>query len=373
VALSYAWGSQLNKASYLTTLENVLLHRQPGGLEMHATEFPKATQDAINLVQRLGFRYLWVDHLCIVQKTHSFTLNCNYMDSIYGNAIVTICAADGSDNTAGLRAMHAQEDDGNQSIEECGKGVRLMVSHPPETSIRDSTWNSRSWTFQERLLSRRCLIFSEGRVYFQCQSTGMSEDIFADQKGAGWSLDLVDAPSRILPELDRRAAWFYLRSVPLYTARKITRPGDILAAFKGISNLMESTLQAPFIFGLPSSHFDLALLWEAQGKATRRTSPNSAVEGSANFPSWSWCGWSDATMAYQTGMVGDCLANLNEWLLNHTWISWFIRDGRGDIRPIWRANESARDLSTEERWKGYGTTRFVAEYERKGSSELRHN
>lgn len=41
---------------------------------------------------------------------------------------------------------------------------------------------------------RRCLIFTGSRVYFQCRSTGMSEDIYADREGAGWSLDFMDAP-----------------------------------------------------------------------------------------------------------------------------------------------------------------------------------
>ncbi|KIW72051.1 hypothetical protein PV04_00274 [Phialophora macrospora] len=356
LALSYAWGPQSDRGAYMTNLDNVLQHRQPGGLEEHVREFPKVTQDAINLVQRLGLRYLWVDHLCVVQKTRSFKLNCDYMDAIYGNAIATICAADGEDSSVGLKAMYPDLHREEQIMEQC-EDITLMISHPPETRIRNSAWNKRAWTFQERLLSQRCLIFSGGRVYFQCRSTGMSEDIFADQLGAGWSLDLVDAPSRILPEIHRRAVWFYLKSVRLYTDREITRDGDILAAYKGISNLMEATLRAPFIFGLPSSHFDLALLWQAGGSVDRRDESNFAVEGDTKFPSWSWCGWKSAPMEYYPGMVGECVANLNEWLLNHTWISWYIRDGRGDLRPIWPGWDDLVDKSTEMRWRGYGATR----------------
>ncbi|KIW95025.1 uncharacterized protein Z519_03606 [Cladophialophora bantiana CBS 173.52] len=372
LALSYAWGPQSDRGAYMTELGNVLLHRRPGGLEKHVDDFPQVTRDAISLVQRLGLRYLWVDHLCVVQKTRSFKLNCDYMDSIYGHAIATICAADGEDSSVGLKAMHPELGREKQIKEQC-EDVLLMISHPPETRIRNSVWNSRAWTFQERLLSRRCLVFSEGRVYFQCRSTGMSEDIFADQLGAGWSLDLVDAPSRILPEIHRRAVWFYLRSVRLYTARKITRDGDILAAYKGISNLMEATLQAPFIFGLPSSHFDLALLWEIGGSVELRVDNNFAVEGDTKFPTWSWCGWKSATMDYYPGMVGDCVANLNEWLLNHTWISWYIRDGRGNLRPIWPGQDSLVDESTEERWRGYGATTYAADVDEHREPILIHD
>jgi hypothetical protein len=358
-ALSYVWGNDLENA-YMTTLENVLRHRRPGGLEEYVREFPKVTRDAIELVQRLGLRYLWVDHLCIVQKTRSFNLNCSCMDAIYGHAILTICAADGENSSAGLRAMHASTDgEGINPVPMANYSpdLKLMVSRPPEVSVDRSAWNKRAWTFQERLLSRRCLIFTEGRVYFQCRSTGMSEDIYADQKGAGWSLDLIRVPSRLLNEVPRRTAWFYLTIVPLYTIREISRPGDIIAAFKGVANVMEATLGSPIIFGLPTSHFDFALLWEPKERSIRRNSKDSVLESqnlSGSFPSWSWCGWMGSVMHYAEPVVGDCLINLNEWLLKHTWICWYIRDGRGDVRPIWSGKDCQLDQSTEGRWRGYG-------------------
>ena len=182
------------------------------------------------------------------------------MNLIYGNAALPICAADGNDSSAGLRAMQPEEKHDIRQYEEICGGIPLMVSRPPETSIRESTWNTRAWTFQERLLSKRCLIFVDSRVYFQCPSTSMSEDIFADRKGAGWSLDLINAPLLMLGELQRRAIWVYTDCVQLYTRRDMTKQQDVLAAFDGICNIMEKTMQAPFWFGLPTSHFDFALL-----------------------------------------------------------------------------------------------------------------
>ncbi len=62
----------------------------------------------------------------------------------------------------------------------------------------------------------------------------MSEDIVADKQGAGWSLDLVQAPLQMLRELDRLAYWVYVNFVSLYTSRNLTKPGDILATFNGV-------------------------------------------------------------------------------------------------------------------------------------------
>ena len=192
----------------------------------------------------------------------------------------------------------------------------------------------------------------------------MSEDIYADQEGAGWSLDLVNAPLQMLRELNRRGLWVYTNCVPLYTARILTNRKDVLAAFNGICNVMEKTMQAPFIFGLPSSHFDVALLWQPQSALERRQPKNDNERAEYNgmqFPSWSWCGWtSDALPSplenkseYKSSMVDGCLSNVQEWLMKHTWIHWYIRDGHGNLRPLWHRQKSTEDRSSERRWKGY--------------------
>ena len=362
IALSYVWGEG---KPYTTKLSNIMLHRNHGGLERSLEELPRVFHDAFNLVRCLGVRYIWIDSLCIVQdSSRSWGLNSRVMDLIYGNAVLTICAADGVDSSTPLKAMHPKAHDARQISLDCAPRVRLMISRPPEIGIRASKWNTRAWTFQERLLSKRCLIFTEGRVYFQCLSTGMSEDIFADREGAGWSLDLVNAPLQMLRELNRRALWVYTNCVALYTARTLTKRKDILAAFNGIGNLMEKTMQAPFIFGLPSSHFDMALLWEPQSALERRmpkTDKERAEYGGMQFPSWSWCGWtSDAADSpignnseYKASMVDGCVPNVREWLMKHTWIHWYIRDGHGNLRPLWDREKSREDKSSEKRWRGY--------------------
>ena len=118
----------------------------------------------------------------------------------------------------------------------------------------------------------------------------------------------------------------------------------------------------PFIFGLPNSHFDLALLWEPAKAVKRRTiKPRVGENHDEQFPSWSWCGWigtnvqkhDSAKMLYNPDMVDGCMSNVREWLTNHTWICWYIRDGHGNVRPLWDATRAEEDQSTETRWKGY--------------------
>lgn len=361
VTLSYVWGrpDPEKGGPYVTKRSNILLHQSHGGLEDVLRRLPQVIQDAIRLVQKIGIRFIWVDSICIVQDSpRSWKLNAQNMDLIYGNAIMTICAADGNDASTGLRAMEL-ENSPSQLTERCTPDVRLMVSRPPEIGIQASRWNKRAWTFQERLLSQRCLIFTNGRVYWQCRSTDISEDIFADGRGGGWSLNSIHSPLQMLDELKNRAFWFYTKCVSLYTSRELTRSGDVLAAFEGICSLIQDRLRAPFIFGLPTSHLDLALLWQPRSSLGRRIVSGDDKWRDLEFPSWAWCGWTGAQMDYQAEMVDGCLDNVHEWLVNHTWICWYIRDGHGNLRPLWNKDRSEEDRSTETRWKGYRARKHV--------------
>ncbi|KAI1077542.1 heterokaryon incompatibility protein-domain-containing protein [Whalleya microplaca] len=345
--VSYVWGPSEIR-DYITMRTNIQSRRKSGGLAVVISSLPKALRQSIQLVQGLGIRYIWIDALCIVQdSSHSWNLNARSMHLIYGNSTVTICAADGEDVTTGLLAI----DDGHESrpsqlIATYAPGMNLVLHQPPEVSIKDSAWNKRAWTFQERLLSKRCVIFSNNTIYFQCRSTSMSEDIFAEPTGCGWSLDLIHSPLQMMSQFQDRALWFYIRCVFLYTQRKLHEPFDILAAFSGMCKFMEYTMNAPFLFGLPTSHFDFALLWQPISTSSRLEQSERSNEPKykhMKFPSWSWCGWESNGIEYRSDLVDGCLTDVCTWLSDHTWIDWHIRDGHGTLRH----------KSTNDKWKGY--------------------
>ena len=354
VALSYIWG---DGKPYKTDIANAQSHYIKGGIQAIVGKLPRVIQDAISLVQAIGERYLWIDSMCIIQDSPtSWDLNSQLMDIVYGAAHLTICAADGEDAGAGLQGISPSKRIFTQHIEAYDLGsapsIDLMVSYPAEAFIRQSKWNTRAWTFQERMLSKRCLIFVGGRIYFQCQTTTMCEDIVSEDPNAGWSLELVQAPTQKLAELSIRPIQFYATSVELYTSRQLRFENDILSAFNGIGNLMGKTLAANMIYGLPSSHFDWALLWE-----TRETDPKILSikhREPGKFPSWAWCGWIGSQMTYKHATVAGTLINLHEWLMEHTWIVWYIRDGHGSLRLVWDGRrKSTSNKPVKSRWQGY--------------------
>jgi len=416
VALSYVWGpAKPDEAPYVTNRLNVMMHIQHGGLETAWDKLPRTLQDTIMLVSRLGYRYVWIDSLCIVQDSdQSWQLNARAMHLVYGNALFTICAADGCDSTAGLRAAEAilriqgslkppatgaqaqpsgDDADGQPMSEDIVNGVRLMVTRPLEATIDDSEWNKRAWTFQERVLSRRCLIFAENRVYFQCRTTHFSQDIYTDGSKNAFLLDRANSPLRTLRELQQRPLWFYFTYVRMYTGRRLTKPRDVLAAFEGIAWLLGQYMDAPSLFGMPTSHFDLALLWtpltktrlrRARAQAQSGTATSCTQDamgnctcnheqksfGAAEFPTWSWAGWMDGRIQYDSAMLEGCLTNVREWLTHHTWIQWHIRNEKGHLRPLWdimTQNAQRGNVPTpvpareNQRWLGYPSVAFTSD------------
>ncbi|KAF2087690.1 HET-domain-containing protein, partial [Saccharata proteae CBS 121410] len=166
IALSYVWGAA--KVFRHIKESSDYLH-QPGSLQN--LEIPATIQDAIALVSGLGERYLWVDSLCIVQDDFATQAAAiSSMDSIYADALFTIIAAHGDSANAGLPGVrkgsrvHLQQ----RITTSQGDILSTIDSGSLRSGISRSTWNTRAWTYQERVFSKRTLIFMKGQAYWQC-------------------------------------------------------------------------------------------------------------------------------------------------------------------------------------------------------------
>ncbi|KAK3486910.1 HET-domain-containing protein [Neurospora hispaniola] len=155
IALSYVWGNQPlvgNKGSRVLP-----------------TNAPKVVEDAMVVVKRLGQQYLWVDQYCIDQHNdqdkHAQIKN---MDRIYEGSHATIVAFSGVDSSSGLPGVSSIPRTRQHRF--TSSKVTLLGFTPPITRqpLDASIWMKRGWTFQEALLSRRLLIFTQEQVYFLC-------------------------------------------------------------------------------------------------------------------------------------------------------------------------------------------------------------
>jgi hypothetical protein len=92
VALSYVWGAG---TTFRTTRETLASRMEGFQLE----ELPKSVQDAVRITRKMGFEYLWIDALCIIQSDfEDWNHESALMARVYGGAAFTI-SADLAENT----------------------------------------------------------------------------------------------------------------------------------------------------------------------------------------------------------------------------------------------------------------------------------
>ena len=299
-----------------------------GSLRRIFSLLPRTIQDAINCVREIGRSFLWVDALCIIQDSdRDKEEQILQMDRVYDNALVTIISAprnladavqyDGLPGyRAGSRAFH-QDIVRIQGLDLCA----TLLSVEQVTTF--SLWNTRAWTFQEHLLSRRRLYFTRAQLYFQCPSGVFCEDVVGEGKSCSafvypgsslWNIsglhnELTQGQSAGAEGLSRSrfadaetSFDYYSNIVERYTSRDMSDQGDALNALEGVLSVLRATMNTEFIHGLPEMFLDEALLWMQRAPHRRRTGLSNGNSG-IDFPSWSWAGWNTRS-DYRTQFTG---------------------------------------------------------------------
>lgn len=343
LALSYVWG-------HSKTLRNTKKIRPDleteGGLSKRLKDLPKTIKDAIDLVRELGELYLWVDSLCIIQDDEEDKANqITAMNIVYGSAILTIAGTSGDNADAGLAGAQTQSRTFTQRVEKV-QGL-FLANRPPtfDKAIDQSPWNTRAWTFQERILSSRVLYVADSRCFFTCCHRPDSfmesvDDTESGLKSKSLPTLLSDFSRNFIPRSQAVNVLSYSRTVGDYTSRQLTYVSDILNAFEGVAARFRPLFRSDLLFGIPRSELDSQILWQPDGPMRRRRDPQSSLP---IFPSWSWAGW-----------VGKLRCNTQE---NLSRIEWVGDDGKTFSSKDYRYPKGANQDSVKRilyrcEWKG---------------------
>ena len=290
VALSYVWGARVRQFRTSKATLNFLQSEGSMSTMEIRNQLPETITRAMHLTSLLGLDLLWVDSLCIVQDDPvHIAAQIDGMASIFSNSYLTLCAADGADANSGLCGVPecSQPRSIQQDISAFTDG--LVTSRWVRWMFGDSVYRQRGWTFQEQMLSRRTLSFTDHGLEWRCQeAVSQEQNLNIKQPMSTYSdLSIVRADTS-WPCLKK---WDNLLSS--YLERRLTYEEDILRAFSGILRALDSSMEG-FHFGLPQQFFDAALLWVPRERLTRREDLGNQV-ARPRFPSWSWAGWKGAT------------------------------------------------------------------------------
>ena len=288
----------------------------------------------------LGFRYIWIDSLCIIQDdTKDWEAEAALMHQYYKLSLLTIAAADASSSEDGL--FRDRDRLRNQPCELVIRGLNgslqtvyaftnSMSSELKRSGLSDSfkpfPLYSRAWVLQEQVLSPRILTYARDRIFWRCQEALFDEraplakriegfisgdkisnivrmagdprstDATVAELQQNWIFPAGSAPARaclsrnigyhkegcFLPEDRFLIDWGDI--VQEYTERSMTFQTDKLIAIKGIANAAAPIVSRDYFAGLwIDSHrsITMGLLWSSGRKKIGHQRLDIA-------PSWSW-------------------------------------------------------------------------------------
>jgi hypothetical protein len=297
-------------------------------------ELSNIYREALHITRALGYRYLWIDSLCIIQDSKDdWEYEARRMATVYGNCVCNIAYLFPPSSTPPTR------DDPrvwNPCILRPAAGAipGLYVRHfvdswrqafPDEQQdwLVQRHWPlfSRAWTFQEYLLSPRTILYGHKNLMFQCSELFYDEllgpvaSTSDTERERGRDLSksryfpktLLCPVVRLEPQSSSSLALRFLLDwtslVNEYRTRTLSFPSDRVIAFAGIAAFYQQISSLDCLAGLWWQHMPLCLLWYVERKPAALVrgqypefkrgedvhyTTEVTEQGVENAPSWSW-------------------------------------------------------------------------------------
>jgi hypothetical protein len=286
-ALSYVWGK--DPTEFKTTKDNLETHMKRG-LPMELAG--KTLQDVFELIRNLQLQYLWIDAICIVQKTKGDTdddgewrQEANKMGDIYSNAYLVISALASRDVKSGLyQERKISDPTENQRYHETMTSCRMMPQEAWDDHVKGAfPLLYRAWAFQERVLSRRIVHFTQIGLIWECMEYRSCECELS-KDFSGQPNRMSQAVRQCVDTLDaQQALRLWHECVQSYSKRALTCQKDRGVAIEGVARLIRGPekFNDTYYGGLWKDGLPLDLLWYCDQTSTIR----NRIAGE---PSWSW-------------------------------------------------------------------------------------
>lgn len=269
---------------------------------------------------QLGRRFLWVDRLCIIQDDlDDKAKQISAMDRIYRAAQYVIVAYGSADMHSGMSGISRPRPQTQMRVQVSGLTLTSDAFDDfCDPDFKGCGYIERGWTYQEFELARRKLCFRNMQAFLECRH-GRKEEY---HQGFGDNGDENQTVRRVSPLFSQ-----YTAHIQIYSRRQLSFYSDAIAAITGVLQWLYEG-KGEILSGLPTVHFDRALLWYHDPADLNRP-PN------AGFPSWSW--------AYSLGTRGklvfrDALfrghASFRSYEFCGTLVPWYAIDADGYLRAI---------------------------------------
>jgi hypothetical protein len=272
---------------------------------IQVNDLPVAFQDAIEITREFGFRFIWIDCLCLLQDCDKDCENeCLRMAGIFRCCHIAIAAFRFSTSKQGSQGFLNREPfkrpksiqidltDFCPNILSAFVSVRKHESCPAllpslhasrrsnEELMKPSGLFSRGWVFQEMALAPRMLEYSS-ELKWHCnelQICDCREPSTADDR-TFVSINRANVRSLTSYTIeDQKVVWMAI--VKRYVQLDLTKPTDLLPGLSGIAPLYPMRASNQYLSGLLSESLPDNLLWYRSTPAPRQEEYLA--------PTWSW-------------------------------------------------------------------------------------
>lgn len=344
VALSYRWGDP--KRSTQCSKSMLAQMMTLGGLLGRDVVLAPTIRDAITVTRGVGFRYLWVDALCIVQDDYERKpMYLSLMGPVYADAALVLTILEGN---------------ADEGIEGVGydRKVANTITLPTRSLVKSTrritqtdvfsgkTWATRGWTFQEGVFANKMLCIDKVASW-HCPCANWLEEVSrpkevrhkTDRQETARYAETQWVASSTFLDIPRVPVYMslagYAGLIQSYNTRSLTMDSDALNAVAGMTGRLLSLFPDGFLQGLPQFFFDVALLWQPRSALRPRVCAPSAPA----LPSWSWAAWhgdldlsawSDSHMVYDQPLP----------VRNNRIVDWqklrYVATPSGQLEEDWR-------------------------------------
>jgi hypothetical protein len=191
--LSHCWGSARYNTLIKENLETFIVH-------VPCETLSQTVNDAIKVARYLGFSYLWIDTLCIVQDdAEDWRHESSLMSAVYGGSSLNIAATGTSDGSGGCFFDRSD-------VSRCQAAVQtasttLTYDFASQSLVEEALGGTlllrRGWVLQEGILAPRTLHFTKTQLFWECCDLSACET-FPD--GIPSALDCYDTLHKTLLE-----------------------------------------------------------------------------------------------------------------------------------------------------------------------------
>ncbi|KAK0614896.1 heterokaryon incompatibility protein-domain-containing protein [Bombardia bombarda] len=299
VVLSYSWGDPATMpAAEWARIKGAGTKSKDGRPVPERTHpfarwtLPETMQDAIAITEKLNYRYIWIDNVCIPKGTN-WDSEASVMHEVYGNAVFTLAA---SSSTKATDRMLQDRPAWLHRSKACKlRGQWLYNTRMSLTDVRlGSPVSDRGWTLQEERLSPRMLYWTGQRWYWSCPERQVVELSKLGCPGSDADKEAWSLPHRFLEVCrtgdDHQLQEEWLDIVEAYTRRGLAQPKDRFLAIAGLAVRFydakaesgKTHVTEEYLAGLWKDHFARHLAWSV----ATAVNPEHNLHHIA--PSWSW-------------------------------------------------------------------------------------